>query len=129
MRPLPERYLPGALLLAILGIACFFIFFRLGQPDSLTDEAEIAFRSVGYLDFLATPDQTTPWEWFASPPGWVSWSFHDHPPLVFFLEHLLMNVFGDSLVVVRLPFAIFGFLSLLLLYAVARQLADWQTGA
>jgi len=76
------------------------------------------------MDFLAAPYQTTPYEWFATPPWWVSLSFHDHPPLLFALEHVVLRALGDSLFVVRLPFALFGLASLLLLGDVARRLYD-----
>ena len=117
-----SRYV-GVALAATVVAACL-LFFRLAAHDPLTDEEEIAFRAIGYMDFLAAPYQTTPYEWFATPPWWVSLSFHDHPPLLFALEHLVFRVLGDSLLVVRLPFALFGLASLLLLGDLARRLYD-----
>lgn len=102
--------------------AAFFLFFRLGKGDPVTDEVELAFRGVGYMDFLATPFQTTPLEWFSPAPRWVKLTFHDHPPVIFALEHVITRVFGDSLFTLRVPFAVLGLGSLLLLYLVARSI-------
>src|SRR5262245_21414142 len=102
-------------LAASLAVAAFFLFFRLGSHDPLTDEEEGAFRSIGYLDFLDAPYQTTPYEWFDRPPWWVGLSFHDHPPLVFLVQHFLLRLSGDSLIALRLPFALLGLASLVLL--------------
>ncbi|MEK9180791.1 MAG: glycosyltransferase family 39 protein [Patescibacteria group bacterium] len=115
------------LFLAGLAVAAFFIFFRLALADPLTDEVEIAFRSLGYMDFLATPFQTTPYEWFASAPGWAKLSFHDHPPLVFLIQHGFFRLFGDSLFVLRLPFALAGLFSIIFIFLLARQLFDDKT--
>lgn len=109
-------------LLASLAVAAFFLFFRLGAHDPLTDEEELAFRALGYLDFLNAPYQTTPYEWFAEVPWWVGLSFHDHPPLLFLMEHLVLRLFGDSLLAIRVPFAFLGLASLALLGGVSRRL-------
>lgn len=117
--PRRARIVPWLLACAV---AATLLCFRLDQHDPLTDEEEIAFRAVGYMDYLATPYQTTPYEWFAEPPWWVGLSFHDHPPLLFAVEHALFRLCGDSLLVLRLPFALLGVASLLLLGALARDL-------
>lgn len=105
-------------LLTFLGLA----FSKIGRADPLTDEQELAFRSIGYMDFLATPFQTTPYEWFSNKPWWAGWSFHDHPPLVFAAEHIVFRIFGDSLPALRFPFALFGFGAVVGLYLVAKKL-------
>ena len=116
----PARY--GIVALTAALTVGGLLFFRLAAHDPLTDEEEIAFRAIGYMDFLAAPYQTTPYEWFATPPWWVGLSFHDHPPLLFAVEHVVFRLFGDSLLVLRLPFALLGVVSLLLLGALARRL-------
>ncbi|MBI4054109.1 MAG: glycosyltransferase family 39 protein [Candidatus Doudnabacteria bacterium] len=106
----------------VLLLAGFLIFWRLDLADTLTDEVELAFRSVGYLDFLATPHQTALYEWFQQAPWWARMSFHDHPPLVFLLEHLTFRLFSDSVFFLRLPFALIGLGSLWALYWLANNL-------
>jgi len=110
-------------LISILIVSGFFLFYRLGRADPLTDEIQIAFRSIGWLDFLGTSYQTTPLEWFRPPaPNWVHLSFHDHPPLTFLLEHIIFNFAPDSLFWLRLPFAIFGLATVWLIYLIAKKL-------
>lgn len=107
----------------ILAIASFFVFYKIDQADPLTDEIQIAFRSIGWLDFLGTPYQTTPQEWFKqSPPNWVNLSFHDHPPLTFALEFLIIRIFGSDLFWLRIIFGLFGLGSIFLIFKVSQKL-------
>src|SRR5262245_13898416 len=109
-------------LLAAFALAAFFLFFRLPAHDPLTDEEELAFRALGYVDYLNAEQQTTPYEWFDPQPWWIKLSFHDHPPLFFLVEHVVLRAFGDSLAAIRVPFALLGLASLGLLVALAHDL-------
>ncbi len=51
-------------------------------------------------------------------------SSHDHPPLYYFLMHRWIKAFGDSVFSMRLPSAIFGILSIFMIYAVGRSIFD-----
>lgn len=102
-----KQWLKTLILLLILVLASFLIFFRLDLADPLTDEVEISFRALGWLDFLATPSQTTPYEWFNPIPAWAKFSFHDHPPLTFAVEHLIFKIFPDSLFYLKTAFCNF----------------------
>src|SRR3989344_112355 len=104
-----------------LVVAAFFLFFRLGKGDPVTDEVELAFRSIGYMDFLATPFQTTPLEWFSDAPWWTRLTFHDHPPVIFALGYAVFQMFGDSLLALRSVFAILGLASLWLVYQISKK--------
>ncbi|PIR97083.1 MAG: hypothetical protein COT91_03195 [Candidatus Doudnabacteria bacterium CG10_big_fil_rev_8_21_14_0_10_41_10] len=116
------------LFLAIILVAIFFRFYALDRADVLTDEASVSFRAIGYLDFLATPYQTTPLEWMDERPWWSYLSFHDHPPLNFLIQFFTFKVFGISTFAMRLPAALFGLLSVGLLYLISRQLASEAIG-
>jgi len=117
------------LILGIIILALFLRFYHLTSADVITDEALIAFRSVGYLDFFASPYQTTPYEWFSDNlPFWVKLSFHDHPPLVFLIQHLFFSLFGQSLLVLRLPFVLAGVGSVFLIYLIGRKLFGKEVG-
>ena len=112
----------------ILMLAAGLRLYQLDRADVITDEALIAFRSLGYIDFLASPNQTTPWEWFSVVPSWARLSFHDHPPLVFLLQHLSFQLLGENAWAMRLPFALSGIGAVLMVYLIGRKLFDEQTG-
>lgn len=116
------------LVIAILLLASFLRLYQLDRADVLNDEALIAFRSVGYIDFFSSPYQTTPWEWFSVVPWWAHLSFHDHPPIVFLLQHLSFFIFGQSVMALRLPLAVAGIGAVWLLYLIGQQLFNKRTG-
>ncbi len=126
MKNFDSRYLWWLLLILVL--AGILRFYGLGRADVITDEALIAFRSIGYIDFFVSPYQTTPYEWFSDIPTWARLSFHDHPPLVFLLQHLFFNLFGQSVFVLRLPFVLAGIISVFLVYSIGRKLFSQQIG-
>jgi len=116
------------LLFLILLLAIILRFWDLGRADVLTDEVLIAFRSIGYIDFFASPYQTTPWEWFSDIPSWARLSFHDHPPLVFLIQHLSFKLLGQNLIALRLPLVLAGIGSVFLLYFIGKKLFNQQIG-
>ncbi|MDX9893216.1 MAG: glycosyltransferase family 39 protein [Patescibacteria group bacterium] len=106
----------------IILLAVFLIFFRLDRADMQTDDAINSFRAIGYLDFMDANTQTTPVDWFETIPWWSKLSFHDAPPLVFILQFLTFKLFGISTFAARLPFALAGLGSVILLYFVIKKL-------
>ncbi|TSC77223.1 MAG: PMT family glycosyltransferase, 4-amino-4-deoxy-L-arabinose transferase [Parcubacteria group bacterium Gr01-1014_31] len=110
-------------LLVIAVIAGGLIFFRLNRADVQTDAGHYALRALGYFDFLDSARQTTPLQWFApiAPPLWTKFSMHDHPPLVFLIQHAFFRLLGESDVVALLPFALAGVWSVLLIYGIGRR--------
>ena len=112
----------------IVILASVLRFYNLSSADVITDEALISFRSIGYIDFFVSPYQTTPFEWFSDIPTWASLSFHDHPPLVFAIQHLFFNLFGQSIFILRLPFVMFGIATVYLSYLLGKRLFNHQTG-
>lgn len=115
------------LLAGILVLATILIFFRLDRADMLTDDSLYAFRSLGYLDFLDSQFQPTPIQWFDSLPFWSKLSFHDAPPLVFIIQFIFFKIFFESVLVSRLPFALAGLGSVILLYLIIKKLSDKNT--
>lgn len=117
------------LLAAIVVIAAVLIFTGLTRADIQHDDATYAFRSVGYLDFMnADKRQTTPIQWFDEIPWWGYLSFHDHPPLVFIIQHFFFNLFGISTFIARLPFALAGIGSVIVLYFLGKELYNEKVG-
>ena len=113
------------LIILLLGLH----FFGLSRGDTLNDEVLYGFRAIGLLDFFNNPVQTTPLEWFdPNIPWWTHLSFHDHPPLVFIIQHVFLSLFGDNLTALRLPSAILGLFSAYLLYRLGSLLYDKKTG-
>lgn len=88
----------------------------------VTDEALNSFRAVGMVDFLSTEFQTTPLEWLQESAWWLKFSFHDHPLLSFSVQHFFFRLFGDTVTVARLPFALFGVISVWLLYGLVKEI-------
>ncbi len=100
------------------------IFFRLTRGAILNDDATYAFRSVNLVDFLASNNQTTPWQWFNPLPWWVGLSFHDAPGLFFWLEHIFFTIFGVTSWSATLLPAVSGGLSALAVYLLVRYLTN-----
>lgn len=117
------------LLIVILIIAAVLRFWGLQNGDPRGDEVFYGFRAIGPLDFDNAPAQPTPLE-FLSPntPWWTSLSFHDHPPLVFWVQHFFINLFGENVFAFRLPSAILGVVSVYLLYLVGSLLISRRVG-
>ncbi len=117
------------ILIPVLFISACLRIFYLGSGDTLSDEVLYSFRGIGMLDFDEAADQTTPLEWFDPYiPGWTKLSFHDHPPLVFFIQHIFMSIFGETPFAFRLPSALLGIVSVYLLYIIGMRLYSQQAG-
>jgi len=112
----------------ILLLAAVLLFVNLGKPDMEGDQAHYAFRSIGYMDYLASDKQTTPLQWSDEIPWWSKFSFHDHPPLVFLLQYFSIKTFGVSAFAARLPSALAGFLTIFLIYLIGQTLYSKQVG-
>ncbi len=113
---------PILILLAILVLAFVLRFWGVWNQDILGDEAADAFRSVGYLDYLGTSFQTQPIDWYkdAPLPFWTKFSFHDFPPLAILIQHAFFSIFGDSILVARLPAIVFGVGAVFLIYLITK---------
>ncbi|MDD5110523.1 MAG: glycosyltransferase family 39 protein [Patescibacteria group bacterium] len=114
--------------IAIIIAAAVLRFWNLGGPDMVTDEVYYALRGIGYLDYIGSTLQSTPLFWFDPLPSWTQLSMHDHPPLTFLVEHLFFAMFGVSVFVARLPFALAGIGSVFLIYLIGRKMFDERTG-
>lgn len=117
-----------SLLFMIIGLALILRVWNVTVPDSYTDEAINAFRSIGLIDYDTSQSQTTPWQWFDQVPWWSHLSFHDHPLISFILEHWSLKIFGNNLFAVRLPSIITGVAVIFLLYAIGKELKDDHLG-
>ncbi len=115
---LKNRY--NQIFLVILSAIIFLLFWRLGRPDVLGDDAAYAIRSVNLVDYMFSDRQTTPLQWFNPFPSWAYSSFHDAPPVYFLTQHLFFKLFGVSTLVSRLPSALAGVLISCLTYAIIR---------
>ncbi|OGY51318.1 MAG: hypothetical protein A3J59_02520 [Candidatus Buchananbacteria bacterium RIFCSPHIGHO2_02_FULL_56_16] len=113
---------------AIVGLAAFLMLFRLGFADIQIDDAMYSLRALGYLDFVDSNLQTTPVDWFDEIPWWSRLSFHDAPPLVFLIQYVFFKFLGTSVVVARLPFALAGIGSVLLVYLIGKRLYGVEAG-
>ncbi|HNW09605.1 MAG TPA: glycosyltransferase family 39 protein [bacterium] len=112
------------IIVAVIAVlALFFFFWNLTVNDLTSDDSLYAFRAVGWFDYLGG-GQTTPVQWFGEIPAWAKLSFHDGPPLVFAILHLFFRLFGSSVLVARLPFALAGLAVVFLVYLMFK----WSVG-
>lgn len=109
-------------------IACGFRLIALSDGNLLGDEPFYSIRSIALLDTFGSDVQTTPVDWFDELPWWTHLSFHDHPPLVFWIHHAFYAIFGTSLFVQRLPSALFGIATVVLAFFLGRKLHSKQLG-
>ncbi|MDD2807000.1 MAG: glycosyltransferase family 39 protein [Patescibacteria group bacterium] len=116
------------ILVAIIILAAGLIFFGLTRADIQIDDATYSFRSLGYLDYMASQLQTTPLQWFDSLPTWSHLSFHDSPPLVFIIQFIFFKIFGATVLAARLPFALAGLVSIYLTYLIGKKLFGESVG-
>ncbi|OHA05729.1 MAG: hypothetical protein A2934_02610 [Candidatus Sungbacteria bacterium RIFCSPLOWO2_01_FULL_47_10] len=117
------------ILAVILFVAAIVRFVNIQSGDPIGDEVLYSFRAIGMMDFDEAEFQTTPREWFdPEVPWWTYFSFHDHPPLVFFVQHVFISAFGETVFAFRLPSAIFGVLSVFLIYRIGAMLFSPTAG-
>lgn len=116
------------LLLVIFFLAATLRFAGLARHDSYTDEAILAFRAIGLIDYDGSLVQTTPWQWLPAVPWWGHLSFHDHPVFFFLLQHASICLLGENLFAVRLPSVLAGIASVALLFFIGKKLFDERTG-
>ncbi|PIR89425.1 MAG: hypothetical protein COU07_00805 [Candidatus Harrisonbacteria bacterium CG10_big_fil_rev_8_21_14_0_10_40_38] len=124
-------------LISILVVSAILRIWNLGLGDPINDEVLIAFRALGLIDFDAAEFQTTPFEWFdiangtishSGIPSWAKFSFHDHPPFAFWIQHIFLTIFGTAVWAFRLPSALFGIASVYLLYKLGKSLFNKNIG-
>ena len=123
-------------LILILVLAAALRLYGLSRGDTVNDEVFYGFRAVGMMDFDEAAEQTTPLEWLdpstssgqAPIPSWTKLSFHDHPPLVFWIQHFSIALFGENNFALRFPSALLGVLSVYLLYLIGQALYSPSAG-
>jgi len=117
------------LLAALMVVAAVLRLVWLSFGDTTTDEVLYAFRAAELVDYDESADQPTPLEWFdGNIPWWTSLSFHDHPPLVFWIQHVSMRIFGETNFGFRVPSALFGIAAVYLVYCIGRRLYNEWVG-
>ena len=104
------------ILSGLLGLLILYLWFGgIFYGDIYSDNALNSFRALGWFDRLLG-GQSTPIDWFGRVPGWAILSFHDAPPLVFFIQHIFFFFLGPSLLAARLPFIFAGLSSAFLIF-------------
>lgn len=111
-----------------LALLIFLIFFRLGRHDMLTDDGHYALRSLGYFDYVASLEQTTPVQWFGERPWWSYLGFHDHPFLFFLIQHIFFKLFGAGVIVSRLPSALAALGTAIVIFFIGKRLGGFRAG-
>ncbi|MBE0425347.1 MAG: glycosyltransferase family 39 protein [Nitrospirae bacterium] len=97
------------LLMAILLLGLFFRLYDLGRESLWLDEAfSIKFAELNLSQIFFLPET--------------------NPPLYYIILHWWIHLFGISEISVRFPSAIFGFLSLFMMYKIGSELFDINVG-
>ncbi len=132
MVPIPsaiKKYPVFYTLLAIVLVGFILRVWNLTGPDMAFDDAHYSLRSIGYLDYVAAINrQSTPVTWFDEPQWWQSLSFHDAPPLVFGVQWLFFQIFGDNLFTARLPFVLTGLMFIYAIFLLGKKIAGPELG-
>lgn len=109
--------------LALIIFLGFFVrIVNLTMHDLGGDEIYNTARSMYWLDFMQSTGQTTPVQWFDEKQWWQGLSFHDHPPLGFSFQYVMMRIFSDSVFGIRFPFVILGTIVIYLMYLLGKKL-------
>jgi len=116
------------ILLLILVLGAFLRFYQFTKTDVITDEASLAIRAIGLIDFDSSPIQSSPWQWVDRVPSWLHLSMNDHPLGFFLTSHLFFSLFGINIWGLRLATILFGLLSLYLTYLIGKKLFNNSTG-
>lgn len=121
-----ERY--DKRLLLILALAAFFLLFRITTVDMIGDDAIYSTRSIGLVDHMFGDDesQSTPLQWFSRFPWWANLSWHDHPLLLFLIQHAFLR-WHPSLWLAKLPFGLMSLGTIVLTYAWVKRCFDRPT--
>jgi len=114
------------LFILLLGVIVFS--WNIGSVDLISDDATYSYRALGYFDYLASAEQTTPIQWFGSVPAWANLSFHDAPPFVFGIQKVFFVLFGDNVVAARIPFVLAGVLTAYVIFLIANILWSKRAG-
>ena len=111
--PIPA-FIRDNYLIFLIFIAGFALrIYNIGAESIWYDEAiSVAVAKLGFVEHLR----------------WIAEVDDNNPPLYYTLLHLWIPVFGDSEASVRMLSAIFGALSILVIYALGKLLFDKKTG-
>lgn len=113
-------------ILAVLFLASFLIFFRINHTDIIGDDGHYSFRAIGLVDFLMADPQSTPVQWYQRLPWWTYLSFHDHPPVLFIVQNIFLQM-SRTAFFAKLPYALFALGSIALTYAWVGKLYGKRT--
>ncbi|MDD5110384.1 MAG: glycosyltransferase family 39 protein [Patescibacteria group bacterium] len=111
----PSLRRPLGILAVVVLLGFFLRFWGIWNADVSHDLAINSYRAVGWFDYLGDK-QTSPVNWFGTLPWWTKLSFHDHPPLVFAIQHGVFWLLGQTSVTAHLPFILGGSLTIVVLY-------------
>lgn len=112
----------GCILGGLISLLILYLWFGgIFYGDIYSDNAINSFRAIGWFDRLLG-GQSAPIDWFGKIPGWALLSFHDAPPLVFFIQHIFFVFFDPFLLAARLPFIFAGLASVFLIYYFVKKI-------
>jgi hypothetical protein len=107
--------------LVLLWLLLLVLSFKVG--DFYSDNSLYAFRALGWFDYIGVgqPGLIT---WLHKIPWWGILSFQDHPPQVFFLEHLAFLTLGPHLLSIKILNLLFSLGLILVVYFYLNRLKN-----
>ncbi|MFH1291699.1 MAG: glycosyltransferase family 39 protein [bacterium] len=109
------------LFITILVVAALLRLAFLSRGMIYMDESAYIYRGADWVDTLRSGTQKTPVDLMKDLPWWTDVSFHDHPPLTFAINHIVIRTLGYNLFVGRLPSALLGLASVFLVFLIAKK--------
>jgi len=113
---------------AIFLLAAIIIFFQINLVDIIGDDSHYSSRAIGLVDFMFGDKQPTPLNIFDHYPWWANFSYHDHPPLLFLIQHLFLKINPNSFFS-KLPYALFSLATLLFTYLIVTKKHNKNTAS
>ena len=96
------------------------------RADLLSDNALDSLRAISWIDYIGG-EIFSPQQLSYTPLWWSGLSFQDAPPLVFAIQHVFFELFGDTTFIARLPFVLAGIATVVLMYRSVARLRDNKT--
>lgn len=116
------------LALLVLLLALLLRLPGLADDGLIPDEPFYAIRSISLQDDFGSEVQNTPAQWINRSYNWTKFSFFDHPPLTFWINHAFIIARSDALEGSRTASALASAFATLFIIGIGSRLYSRKTG-